>query len=145
VAWRTGCSPSNAATIAAVAQRVEQFPQCIAGGSAVVGSGRGDRRPRRRWIRWALRGGGRGVHREPVAHGDQTGTPTRSDAGAGTPTRHQQDHRWSGWGVHHLEDHPAETGRGAVAGCAGFAPGGVDRRVDTCARHPRRPGPLRRG
>jgi hypothetical protein len=28
VAWRTGCSPSNAATIAAVAQRVEEFPRC---------------------------------------------------------------------------------------------------------------------
>jgi hypothetical protein len=28
VAWRTGCSPANAATIATVASRVEEFPQC---------------------------------------------------------------------------------------------------------------------
>jgi len=51
----------------------------VAGGAVVGGSGRGDRRPRRRRLRWALRGGGRGVHRGPVAHGGQARTETRSD------------------------------------------------------------------
>jgi hypothetical protein len=31
VAWKTGCSPNNAATIAAVAHRLEQFPRCAEG------------------------------------------------------------------------------------------------------------------
>ncbi len=31
VAWKTGCSPGNAATIAAVAHRSEEFPRCAAG------------------------------------------------------------------------------------------------------------------
>jgi Domain of unknown function (DUF222)/HNH endonuclease len=31
VAWKTGCSPSNAATIASVAHRLEEFPRCAAG------------------------------------------------------------------------------------------------------------------
>jgi hypothetical protein len=31
VAWKTGVSPSRAETIAAVANRLEQFPQCVAG------------------------------------------------------------------------------------------------------------------
>jgi Domain of unknown function (DUF222) len=31
VAWKTGCSPANAATIAAVARRLEEFPRCAAG------------------------------------------------------------------------------------------------------------------
>src|SRR6476469_9878366 len=31
VAWKTGTSPSNAETIAAVARRVEEFPRCAAG------------------------------------------------------------------------------------------------------------------
>ena len=31
VAWKTGTSPSNAETIAAVARRLEEFPRCAAG------------------------------------------------------------------------------------------------------------------
>src|SRR5215218_8723436 len=31
VAWKTGCSPRNAQTIATVAQRLEEFPRCAAG------------------------------------------------------------------------------------------------------------------
>lgn len=31
VAWKTGCSPANAASIAAVAQRLEEFPVCAQG------------------------------------------------------------------------------------------------------------------
>nr|WP_081290183.1 HNH endonuclease signature motif containing protein [Mycobacterium asiaticum] len=31
VAWRTGCSPANARTIAAIAKRWEQFPRCVQG------------------------------------------------------------------------------------------------------------------
>ena len=31
VAWKTGVSPHNAETIAAVAARIEQFPRCVAG------------------------------------------------------------------------------------------------------------------
>jgi hypothetical protein len=31
VAWKTGCSPANAATITAVARRLEEFPRCAAG------------------------------------------------------------------------------------------------------------------
>ncbi|BDB43620.1 hypothetical protein IWGMT90018_40660 [Mycobacterium kiyosense] len=31
VAWRTGMSPANAHTLAAVAHRLEEFPQCAAG------------------------------------------------------------------------------------------------------------------
>jgi hypothetical protein len=30
VAWKTGCSPANAATIAAIARRLEEFPRCAA-------------------------------------------------------------------------------------------------------------------
>jgi Domain of unknown function (DUF222)/HNH endonuclease len=30
VAWRTGCSPANAATIATIAHRLEEFPRCAA-------------------------------------------------------------------------------------------------------------------
>jgi hypothetical protein len=31
VAWKTGCSPSNAATVATVASRLEEFPRCAQG------------------------------------------------------------------------------------------------------------------
>src|SRR4029077_9422905 len=31
VAWKTGVSPANAATIAAVAHRLPEFPRCAAG------------------------------------------------------------------------------------------------------------------
>ena len=31
VAWKTGCSSANAATIATVAHRLEEFPRCAAG------------------------------------------------------------------------------------------------------------------
>lgn len=31
VAWKTGCSPANAATVAAVANRLEEFPRCAQG------------------------------------------------------------------------------------------------------------------
>jgi Domain of unknown function (DUF222)/HNH endonuclease len=31
VAWKTGSSPRNAQTIAAVAQRIDEFPRCVAG------------------------------------------------------------------------------------------------------------------
>jgi hypothetical protein len=31
VAWKTGCSPANAATIAAIARRLQEFPRCAAG------------------------------------------------------------------------------------------------------------------
>ena len=31
VAWKTGCSPGNAATIATIAGRAESFPRCVAG------------------------------------------------------------------------------------------------------------------
>ena len=45
VAWKLGTSSGNAKTIATVAHRLAEFPLCAryAGGSAVVGSGRGDR------------------------------------------------------------------------------------------------------
>ena len=54
VAWKTGTSPRNAETIAAVAHRLDEFPRCAAGyagGPAVAGSGRGHRRERRRGLR----------------------------------------------------------------------------------------------
>ena len=54
VAWKTGCSPANAHTIATVARRLEEFPRCApghAGGPAVAGSGRGHRGAGRRGIR----------------------------------------------------------------------------------------------
>ena len=57
VAWKTGCSSVNARSIAAVANRVAEFPRWVGGvgggravcgrgrgGPAVVGSGRCDRR-----------------------------------------------------------------------------------------------------
>ncbi|WP_156765393.1 DUF222 domain-containing protein, partial [Mycobacterium sp. 1245852.3] len=31
VAWKTGCSPANARTIATIASRLEEFPRCAAG------------------------------------------------------------------------------------------------------------------
>ena len=31
VAWKTGCSPGNAHTIATIAGRLEEFPRCAAG------------------------------------------------------------------------------------------------------------------
>ncbi|MEZ0339168.1 HNH endonuclease signature motif containing protein [Mycobacterium sp. pV006] len=31
LAWKTGCSPRNADTLAAIAQRIDEFPRCVAG------------------------------------------------------------------------------------------------------------------
>ncbi|WP_142256662.1 DUF222 domain-containing protein, partial [Mycobacterium colombiense] len=31
VAWKTGCSPANAHTIATIASRLEEFPRCVQG------------------------------------------------------------------------------------------------------------------
>ena len=51
VAWKLGASSANAHAIAAVAHRVEEFPRCVGElqqGRLSLGSGRGDRRRRRR-------------------------------------------------------------------------------------------------
>ncbi|MBX7435586.1 13E12 repeat family protein, partial [Mycobacterium sp. Y57] len=31
MAWKTGCSPNNAQTITAIAERLEEFPRCVTG------------------------------------------------------------------------------------------------------------------
>ncbi len=88
VAWKTGSSPTNANTIAAVAHRLGEFPRCAArhaGRSTVAGSGRGHRRPGRRRDLMSITRSWRAAPRSPScaprSNSNRAPNPSRAEPG----------------------------------------------------------------
>ena len=94
---RLGTSPANAQTITAIANRLGEFPRCaagLAGGPAVAGSGRGDRRAGRPRVPMSTTRSWPQRHGQPAAHRGQAGTATPTPNPRPEPQRvDHQDHR----------------------------------------------------
>ena len=96
VAWRTGVSPSNAATIATIAHRAEEFPRCVqqmregrlsADQVGVIAERAGAGSDEH------YAGVGCGVHGQSVADGGEAGTTPGSRSATGAQAVDQQDRR----------------------------------------------------
>ena len=138
VAWKVGVSPSNAATVATIAHRFEQFPRLAAGMRegrlsldrvGVIAERAADGSDEH-YVELAESGDG-----VAVADGGEVGAASGSRAEAGAQAVDLQD---VGREVHDVSDHVADFGGGEVRCGAGLASRRADGGVETRPRYDRR-------